>query len=39
MNEVDLDYIIEEMESLVVGIADDSLPYGYVVNWIKEHAK
>ncbi len=39
MNEMDLEYIIDEMETLVVGIADGSFPYEYVVNWIEEHVK
>jgi len=37
MNDVVLDYNIEEMEELVVGIADSTFSYEYVVNWIEKH--
>ena len=37
MNDVVLDYAIEEMETLVVGIADNTFSYEHVVNWIEEH--
>ena len=38
MNRVSLDYTIDEMEIMVIGIADNTLTYEDAVQWITEHA-
>ena len=38
MNRVSLDYTIDEMEVMVIGIADNTLTYEDAVQWITEHA-
>lgn len=37
MNSVELEYSIDEMEALVIGIADNTLSYEDAVNWITQH--
>ena len=39
MNRVSLDYTIDEMEVMVIGIADNTLTYEEAVQWITEHAR
>ena len=38
MNRVSLDYTIDEMEVMVIGIADNTLTYEDAARWITEHA-
>lgn len=38
MNRVTLDYTVDEMEVLVIGVADNTLTYEDAVQWITEHA-
>ena len=38
MNRVSLDYTIDEMEIMVIGIADNTLTYEDAARWITEHA-
>ena len=38
MNRVSLDYTIDEMEVMVISIADNTLTYEDAVQWITEHA-
>lgn len=38
MNQVSLEYAVEEMETLVIGIADGTLTYEDAVIWITEHS-
>ncbi|MBO6255150.1 MAG: type II toxin-antitoxin system death-on-curing family toxin [Bacteroidaceae bacterium] len=38
MNRGSLDYTIDEMEVMVIGIADNTLTYEDAVQWITEHA-
>ena len=37
MNRVSLDYTIDEMEIMVIGIADNTLTYEDAARWITEH--
>ena len=37
MNRVSLDYTIDEMEVMVIGIADNTLTYEDAARWITEH--
>ena len=37
MNRVSLDYTIDEMEVMVIGIADNTLTYEDAAQWITEH--
>lgn len=39
MNRISLDYTIDEMEDMVIGIADDTRTYEDAVQWITEHAR
>ncbi len=39
MNRVSLDYTIDEMEVMVIGIADNTLTYEDAAQWITEHAR
>lgn len=39
MNRVSLDYTIDEMEIMVIGIADNTLTYEDAARWITEHAR
>ena len=39
MNRISLDYTIDEMEDMVIGIADNTLTYEDAVQWITEHAR
>lgn len=39
MNRVGLDYTIDEMEVMVIGIADNTLTYEDAAQWITEHAR
>ena len=39
MNRVSLDYTIDEMEVMVIGIADNTLTYEDAARWITEHAR
>ena len=39
MNRVSLDYTIDEMEIMVIGIADNTLTYEDAAQWITEHAR
>lgn len=37
MNRVTLDYTVDEMEVLVIGVAEDTISYKDAVQWITEH--
>ena len=39
MNRVSLDYTIDEMEVMVIGISDNTLTYEDAAQWITEHAR
>ena len=39
MNRVSLDYTIDEMEVMAIGIADNTLTYEDAAQWITEHAR
>ena len=39
MNRVSLDYTIDEMEVMVISIADNTLTYEDAAQWITEHAR
>ena len=39
LNRVSLDYTIDEMEVMVIGIADNTLTYEDAARWITEHAR
>ncbi|TYZ24060.1 type II toxin-antitoxin system death-on-curing family toxin [Selenomonas ruminis] len=39
MNRVSLDYTIDEMEVMVIGIADNTWTYEEAVQWITKHAR
>ena len=39
MNRVSLDYTIDEMEVMVIGIADSTVTYEEAVQWITKHAR